>query len=174
MVLQKSRKKISTGTQNLCQSHTIQYIKLKKNGNFKMGNLTLTEILSAWRDLFWIFVVPYKISHLFNNKNTIWLKIYPCFQSQITTCNLPTWPGKPCSRVGKFLKIWGILYFSRGISRKSLKNKKKTSRFELLIARPSYTTKLFAYSYFRIICLGNTCNLLSFISLGVKCHCICT
>ena len=92
----KIQKKISTGTQNLCQSHTIQYIKLKKNGNFKMGNLTLTEILSAWRDLFWIFVVPYKISHLFNNKNTIWLKIYPCFRSQITTCNLPTWPGKPC------------------------------------------------------------------------------
>ena len=54
----KFQKKISTGTQNLCQSHTIQYIKLKKNGNFKMGNLTLTEILSAWRDLFWILTLP--------------------------------------------------------------------------------------------------------------------
>ena len=62
-----------------------------------MGNLTLTEILSAWRDLFWIFVVPYKISHLFDNKNTLWLKIYPCFRSKITTCNLPTWPGLPCT-----------------------------------------------------------------------------
>ena len=92
----KIQKKISTGTQNLCQSHTIQYIKLKKNGNFKMGNLTLTEILSAWQDLFWIFVVPNKISNLFDNKNTIWLKIYPWFRSQITTCNLPTWPRTPC------------------------------------------------------------------------------
>ena len=45
---------------------------------------------------FWIFEVPYKISHLFDNKNTIWLKIYPCFRSQITTCNFPTWPGTPC------------------------------------------------------------------------------
>ena len=48
----KIQKKISTGTQNLYQSHTIQYIKLEKNANFKMGNLTLTEILSAWRDFF--------------------------------------------------------------------------------------------------------------------------
>ena len=37
-----SEKKISPGTQN------IQYIKLNENGNFKMGNLTLTEILSVW------------------------------------------------------------------------------------------------------------------------------
>ena len=74
----------------------MQYIKLKKNGNFKMGNLTLTEILSAWRDLFWIFVVPYKISHLFDNKYIIWLKIYQWFWSRITTCNLPTWPRTPC------------------------------------------------------------------------------
>ena len=44
---QKSEK-IPPGTQNLCQSHNIQYIKLKENGNFKMGNLALTEILSAW------------------------------------------------------------------------------------------------------------------------------
>ena len=43
-----SEKKISPGTQNLCQSHNIQYIKLKENGNFKMGNLALTDILSAW------------------------------------------------------------------------------------------------------------------------------
>ena len=47
---------------------------------------------------FWIFEVPYKISHLFDNKNTIWLKIYPCFRSQITTCNFPTWPGTPCRK----------------------------------------------------------------------------
>ena len=45
---------------------------------------------------FWIFVVPYKISHLCKNKNTILLKIYPCFLSQITIYYFPTWPGSPC------------------------------------------------------------------------------
>ena len=49
---QKFRKKIPPGTQNLCQSHNIQYIKLKENGNFKMGNLALTDIFSTWRELF--------------------------------------------------------------------------------------------------------------------------
>ena len=44
----KIQKKILPGTQNFCQSHNIQYIKLKENGNFKMGNLALTDILSAW------------------------------------------------------------------------------------------------------------------------------
>ena len=44
----KIQKKILPGTQNLCQSYNIQYIKLKENGNFKMGNLASTEILSAW------------------------------------------------------------------------------------------------------------------------------
>ena len=46
----KIQKKISPGAQNLCQNHNIQYIKLKENGNFKMGNLALTEILSTWRE----------------------------------------------------------------------------------------------------------------------------
>ena len=45
---------------------------------------------------FWIFMVPYKIPHLCNNKNTIWLKIYTCFLSEITIYNFPTWPGCPC------------------------------------------------------------------------------
>ena len=90
------KKNLDRHSKSLSKSyHTVH--KTKKNGNFKMGNLTLTEILSAWRDLFWIFVVPYKISNLFDNKNTIWLKIYQWFRSQITTCNLPTWPRTPCS-----------------------------------------------------------------------------
>ena len=46
----KIQKKILRGSQNLCQNHNIQYIKLKENGNFKMGNLALTEILSTWRE----------------------------------------------------------------------------------------------------------------------------
>ena len=45
---------------------------------------------------FWIFMVPYKIPHLCNNKNTIWLKIYTCFLSEITIYNFPTCPGWPC------------------------------------------------------------------------------
>ena len=50
MVPQKfKKKKISPGAQNLCQNYNIQYIKLKENGNLKMGNLALTEILSTWR-----------------------------------------------------------------------------------------------------------------------------
>ena len=48
MWYQKTSKKILPGTQNLCQIHNIQYIKLKENSNFKMGNLALTEILSVW------------------------------------------------------------------------------------------------------------------------------
>ena len=92
----KIQKKISPGTQNFCQSHNIQYIKLKENGNYKMWYVALTKILSAFWDFFWIFVVPYKIPHLCNNQNTIWLKICPCFLSEITCYNLPTWPGKPC------------------------------------------------------------------------------
>ena len=43
----KIQKKILPGTQNLCQSYNIQYIKLKGNDNFKIGNLDLTEIMSA-------------------------------------------------------------------------------------------------------------------------------
>ena len=39
---------------------------------------------------FWIFEVPYKISHLFYNKSTIWLKIHPCFLSQISNNHLST------------------------------------------------------------------------------------
>ena len=57
----------------------------------------MTDILSAWRFFFKIFVVPYKIPHLCDHKNTIWLKIYPGFLSQITICNLPTWPESPCT-----------------------------------------------------------------------------
>ena len=45
---------------------------------------------------FWIFMLPYKIPHLCNNKNTIWLKIYTCFLSEITIYNFPTCPGWPC------------------------------------------------------------------------------
>ena len=48
----KIQKKILPCTQNLCQIHNIQYIKLKENSNFKTGNLALTEILSAWQDFF--------------------------------------------------------------------------------------------------------------------------
>ena len=51
-LINQNSEKISPGTQNLCQSHNIHYIKLKENGNFKMGNLALTEILSAWQDFF--------------------------------------------------------------------------------------------------------------------------
>ena len=92
----KIQKKISTGTQNLYQSHTIQYIKLKKMVISKW-EIWLRQRFSVPVEIFfWIFVVPYKISHPFDYKNTIWLKIYPCFWSQITTCNLPTWPGEPC------------------------------------------------------------------------------
>ena len=43
---------------------------------------------------FWIFMVPYKIPHLCNNKNTIWLKIYTCFLSEITIYDFPTCPGQ--------------------------------------------------------------------------------
>ena len=43
----KIQKKIPPGTQNFCQSHNIQYMKLKGNSNYKMGNLALTKILSA-------------------------------------------------------------------------------------------------------------------------------
>ncbi len=42
------QKKILQGTQNHCQIHNIPDIKLKENGNFKMKNLALTEILSVW------------------------------------------------------------------------------------------------------------------------------
>ena len=45
---------------------------------------------------FWIFLVPYKISHLCDYKNTIRLKIYTCLLSEITIYNFPTWPGCPC------------------------------------------------------------------------------
>ena len=45
----KIQKKILRGSQNLCQNHNIQYIKLKENGNLKIGNLALKEILSNWR-----------------------------------------------------------------------------------------------------------------------------
>ena len=33
-------------------------LKLDENSNFKVGNLTLTEILSAWRDFFLNFCGP--------------------------------------------------------------------------------------------------------------------
>ena len=44
----KIQKKILPCTQNLCQIHNIQYIKLKENSNFKI----LTDILSGWQDFF--------------------------------------------------------------------------------------------------------------------------
>ena len=47
-VTTKIQKKILPGIQILYQNHNIQYIKLKENGDFKMGNLALTDILSAW------------------------------------------------------------------------------------------------------------------------------
>ena len=46
------QKKSHQALKILCQSHNLQNIKLKENGNFKMGNLALTEILSAWLEFF--------------------------------------------------------------------------------------------------------------------------
>ena len=48
---------------------------------------------------FWIFVVPYKIHHLCDNKNTFWLKIYPGFLSQIAIYNFPIWTETPCMNI---------------------------------------------------------------------------
>ena len=45
------------------------------------------------RFFFWIFVVPYKNPHVCNDKNTILLKVYPCFLSPITIYNFPLCPG---------------------------------------------------------------------------------
>ena len=115
----------------------LYHTKTKKNGNFKMGNLTLTEILSAWRDLFWIFVVPYKISNLFDNKNTIWLKIYPCFRSQITTCNLPTWPGTPCIYLVYTTGCLKVKCFFLKLHRSELCGPKCSNSFSLTSKRPS-------------------------------------
>ena len=42
------RKKSRQALKIVCQSHNIQYIRLKENGDFKMENLALIEILSAW------------------------------------------------------------------------------------------------------------------------------
>ena len=39
---------------------SLQYIELKESCNFKMGNLTLTESLSALYDFFLNFVVAYE------------------------------------------------------------------------------------------------------------------
>ena len=55
------------------------------------------ECLPLGDSFFWILLVPYKISYLCNNENTIWLKICSWFLFEITIYNLPTWPGKPCT-----------------------------------------------------------------------------
>ena len=62
---------------------------------------------------FWIFVVPYKISHPCDNKNTFWLKIYPCFLSHITIYNFPIWPETPCILISiekvSAYHVWWVL-----------------------------------------------------------------
>ena len=60
---------------------------------------------------FWIFMVPYKIPHLCNNKNTIWLIIYTCFLSEIAIYNFPTCPGWPCIN-------WLVTWIDRLVARR--------------------------------------------------------
>ena len=91
----KIQKKILQGYQNLCQSHIIQYKKLKKRAISKWEIWLWQRFWVPGEIFFWIFVVPYKISHLFDNKNTIQLKIYPCFLSEITIYNFQFDPTNP-------------------------------------------------------------------------------
>ena len=39
------RKKSRQALKIVCQSHNIQYIKLKENGNFKMGNIKKSSLI---------------------------------------------------------------------------------------------------------------------------------
>ena len=83
--------------------------------------MILTEILIALQYFFLIFMVPYKIPHLCNNKNTIWLKINTCFLSETTIYNFPTCPGWPCNRsFGHFCGAGNCCFVASGIESVSL------------------------------------------------------
>ena len=89
------------------------------------------------RIFFWIFVVPYKISHLCDNKNTFWLKIYPYFLSQITIYNFPIWPGSPCRyTIRQMVSGWLVL-----LDRMALNIDQKVTSSIVAKARQGFTTR---------------------------------
>jgi len=117
---------------SICQSHNIQYIKLKEMVISKW-EIWIWQIFLVPGEIFlWIFVVPCKIPQLCNNRSTIWLKIYPCFLSQITIYNLPTWHESPCTnKMYIVLKVWKSEFCYMNLACRQPTGKLSTKKFHL-------------------------------------------